>query len=170
MEQNVQKSIVEFISTLNDEGKEVLIEESLALLKTKADLEKKFQDERRESFKKEIFERCGITPEKMEGFKKAHARGVYWLTFKGRLFIYASPTRVEYNSITKEMQNLSREEAEALVASKFVVFAESPEIDGKEVKFTLEQIASDSAGIPSILSDEIMDSCGFAPDFASQKL
>jgi len=170
----VQESKVEeikkYVAGLDEDNQTILIDEALNFFADRAEMEQSIIAKRNERLRTQVLERNGFVPEKIEELKKQHVRGIFWLTFKGRLFIYRSPSRTEYSQLAVQFANMSREESEALVSEKFVIYAESRDMDGKQAEYTAKYIEEDHAGIPSILSDEIMDSCGFAPDFSSQKL
>ncbi|HDR4861037.1 MULTISPECIES: hypothetical protein [Bacillus] len=101
----------------------------------------------------------GPTRCEVEEWKERYG-GIYFTPFEGETFIWRTLKRPEYREIIRD-QALTALDREEMLTEKCVLFPRN---------FTIEKMLKSKAGIPSILSEMIMDKSGFVAQSEPIKL
>lgn len=101
----------------------------------------------------------GPTRMEVEEWKERYG-GIYFVPFEGDPFVFRVLTRPEYREIIRD-QTLTALDREEMFTEKCVLFPRN---------FTVEKMLKSRAGIPSLLSEMIMDKSGFVAQSAPIKL
>jgi hypothetical protein len=101
----------------------------------------------------------GPTRQEVEEWKDKHGN-VYFTPFEGEIYIWRTLSRPEYREIIRN-QEITMMDREEIITEKCVLFPRN---------FTVESFATGRAGVPSLLSEMIMDKSGFVAQSAPIKL
>ncbi|EOO44552.1 hypothetical protein [Bacillus cereus] len=101
----------------------------------------------------------GPTRCEIEEWKERYG-GIYFTPFEGEPFVWRTLSRPEYREIIRD-QTLTALDREEMFTEKCVLFPRN---------FTIEKMLKSRAGIPSLLSEMIMDKSGFVAQSAPIKL
>ncbi|PFV35843.1 hypothetical protein [Bacillus thuringiensis] len=101
----------------------------------------------------------GPTRMEVEEWKERYG-GIYFTPFEGEPFVWRTLSRPEYREIIRD-QTLTALDREEMFTEKCVLFPRN---------FTIEKMLKSRAGIPSLLSEMIMDKSGFVAQSAPIKL
>lgn len=101
----------------------------------------------------------GPTKNQVENWKQQFG-DVYLSEFEEETFIWRTLSRLEYKQLMNE-GNASEWEGEERIIETCIIWPED---------YTAEQISDGKAGIPSLLSDQIMAKSGFVAKTRAQKL
>lgn len=104
--------------------------------------------------------RNGPTRREVEGWKERYNGLVYFTPFDGEVFVWRTLQRPEYREIISNT-TLTALDREELFTEKCVLFP---------YDFSLEKIKKHRAGVPSLLSEMLMDKSGFVAQSAPIKL
>ncbi|SFJ66159.1 hypothetical protein SAMN02799624_05437 [Paenibacillus sp. UNC496MF] len=107
-----------------------------------------------------VFDGFGPTRREVEEWKEKHPKGVYFTPFDGEVYIWRVLEREEYKGFinNRELTTMDREEE---MTVKCVLYPRN---------LTREKLRTDKAGVPSLLSEMIMDKSGFVAQSAPIKL
>lgn len=101
----------------------------------------------------------GPTRYEVEEWKERYG-GIYFTPIEGEVFVWRTLKRPEYREIIRD-QTLTALDREEIFTEKCMLFPRN---------FTIEKMLESRAGIPSILSEMIMDKSGFVAQSAPIKL
>lgn len=101
----------------------------------------------------------GPTRMEVEEWKERYG-GIYFTPFEGEPFVWRTLSRPEYREIIRD-QTLTALDREEMFTEKCVLFPRN---------FTIEKMLKSRAGIPSLLSEMIMEKSGFVAQSAPIKL
>lgn len=101
----------------------------------------------------------GPTRMEVEEWKERYG-GIYFTPFESEPFVWRTLSRPEYREIIRD-QTLTALDREEMFTEKCVLFPRN---------FTIEKMLKSRAGIPSLLSEMIMDKSGFVAQSAPIKL
>lgn len=96
--------------------------------------------------------------EKIEAWKKEYGNRIYNTTLFGETYIWKAITRSEY----KEIRQTPGDDREMLICLQQTLYPENKE--------TLKELFEEKAGIPTTLSEEILEKSGFVNFPSTYKL
>lgn len=101
----------------------------------------------------------GPTREEVEGWK-ARYKDVFFVPYSGKVYVFRALRRPEYREIIRD-QTLTALDREEHFTERCVLYP---------YNFSIEAISQGDAGVPSLLSEMIMDKSGFVAQSAPIKL
>jgi hypothetical protein len=113
-----------------------------------------------EEWNSPIFDGFGPTRREVEEWKQKYPKGVYFTPIENEVYIWRVLERREYNALinNKSLTTMDREEEITVMC---VLYPRN---------LTREMLQTEKAGVPSLLSENIMDKSGFVAQSAPIKL
>ena len=144
---------------------EEAVEEVVVMEKKKKKKEKTHTTKRGETFTDEEWKspivKNGPSRQEVEEWKDKYGESIYFTPFaNGTVYVWRALDRPEYREILR-MNDINMLDREEVITDKCVLYPRN---------FSCAELKHGSAGVPSILSEYIMDKSGFVAQSAPVKL